>query len=465
MLSTNKKEIPSEKMPNALADSVIEQQPLLVVLGQSSFSSISFDQFCDKQHLTLFATDSTEQAFDLLSRYSVSLLVASVELVAPDNGEFIRRVKSTFPLLPLLVMSGAHQVADAVTAMKAGAVDCLVAPCSTTDVYNKLSAHLEKRSLKIDGLVVEDKRSRELVHMADRVADSDVTVLLSGKSGTGKEVLSRFIHGRSPRKDAPFIAVNCAAIPENMLESTLFGYNKGSFTGAYKSTPGKFELAQHGTILLDEISEISLELQAKLLRVLQEKEVERLGSNKVIELDVRVLATTNRNLMEEVAAGRFREDLYYRLNVFPLVVPALKDRPMDILPLAHQLIKRHLKPGDNFTGFGNGVEQALLIHHWPGNVRELDNLLQRALILKNGPTIELSDLAFQADAASTPDIEKIEQVSANLQQSLQSVEEQKILDALAAGSRKLAAEQLGISPRTLRYKIARMRDSGISIPR
>ena len=244
-------------------------------------------------------------------------------------------------------------------------------------------------------MIAEDLRTRELVELAARVAASDATVMIGGESGTGKEVLARYIHRHSARVDGPFIAINCAAIPDNMLEAVLFGYEKGAFTGAVRASAGKFEQAQGGTLLLDEISEMSLPLQAKLLRVLQEREVERLGGRDLIQLDVRVLATSNRHLREEVAAGRFREDLFYRLNVFPLTLPALRERPRDILPLARHLMERHLRGGEILPPFEPEAEARLLAHRWPGNVRELDNLMQRALILCNGERIGAADIHFE----------------------------------------------------------------------
>jgi two-component system response regulator FlrC len=306
------------------------------------------------------------------------------------------------------------------------------------------------------------------------VAASDATVLILGESGTGKEVLARYIHQRSARADGPFVAINCAAIPDNMLEAVLFGYEKGAFTGAVRASAGKFEQAQGGTLLLDEISEMSLPLQAKLLRVLQEREVERLGGRELIQLDVRVLATSNRRLREEVAAGRFREDLFYRLNVFPLTLPALRERARDILPLARHLMARHLRQGESLPQFEPEAEARLLSHRWPGNVRELDNLMQRALILCDGERIRSADIHFEAlDGAAVPPpgaglVPPADDnaVDRRLSDDLRNVEEQMILDALRSGqgSRKQAAQILGISPRTLRYKLQKLRESGVAVP-
>jgi two-component system response regulator FlrC len=305
--------------------------------------------------------------------------------------------------------------------------------------------------------------SRALLELARRVAGADCTVLLVGESGTGKEVLAQTIHRESPRANRPFIAVNCAAIPESMLESLLFGHERGAFTGATQQHAGKFEQAQGGTLLLDEIAEMPLALQAKLLRVLQEREVERLGSRATLRLDVRVLAATNRNLREEVSAGRFREDLYYRLNVFPLQIAPLRERRDDILPLATHLLQHRSKPGERIPALSADSAHVLLTYAWPGNVRELDNLLQRAMILATGPVIEPEHLLFE----NPPHLgdARTESNGTVLANTLERAERDLILDALRAthGSRREVAERLGISPRTLRYKLARLRSAGVDL--
>jgi two-component system response regulator FlrC len=311
--------------------------------------------------------------------------------------------------------------------------------------------------------VAVDSSSRLILDLARRVAATDCTVLIVGESGTGKEVLARLIHRASPRAKANFVAVNCAAIPENMLEAMLFGYEKGSFTGAHAAHAGKFEQAQGGTLLLDEITEMPLALQAKLLRVLQEREVERLGGTEALSLDVRVLATTNRNLRGEVAAGRFREDLYYRLNVFPLALAPLRDRRDDILPLATHLLAQRARAGQRIPALSADVAHLLLTYPWPGNVRELDNLLQRALVLNDGSVIEPEHILFEKQPTHI-DIGANE--SPMLQQTRERAERDVILEALRAahGSRREVAEKLGISPRTLRYKLARIRSTGVDVP-
>ncbi len=317
--------------------------------------------------------------------------------------------------------------------------------------------------------IAVDARSREVLALATRVAAADVTVMLTGESGAGKEVYARFIHEASARSEGPFVAVNCAAIPEPMLEAVLFGHEKGAFTGATEARAGKFEQAASGTLLLDEITEMPLGLQAKLLRALQEREVERLGAARSLAVDVRVIATSNRDLQEAVATKVLREDLYYRLNVFPLQIPALRERPDDILPLARGLLERHGGGVESAPRLSAGAVARLKAHIWPGNVRELDNVIQRALILRRGPCIEAGDIhiegehpQFESACAAAGGSEQRSQLGEQLRAS----EGELILGALRAehGRRKAAAERLGISPRTLRYKLARLRELGMAVP-
>jgi two-component system response regulator FlrC len=394
------------------------------------------------------------------------LVLTDVQMQPMDGQTLLRQLRVRHGSVPVLVMTAFGTVEQAVEAMKLGAADYLAKPFEGKALLDKVARYLPGTGDCCAEPVAEDPRSREVIELARRVARSEATVLIGGESGTGKEVLARFLHGQSNRADGPFVAINCAAIPENMLEAVLFGYDKGAYTGAVRASAGKFEQAQGGTLLLDEISEMSLALQAKLLRVLQEREVERLGGREPIQLDVRVLATTNRRLREEVSAGRFREDLFYRLNVFPLILPPLRDRSRDIVPLAYWLLTRHLAPGQAVPRLDVRAEAQLLAHDWPGNVRELDNLMQRALILADGGDIGAEHLHFEtldpaAGASAEPESQR-----GGLSDDLRSVEEQRIVDALrdGHGSRKHAAEVLGISPRTLRYKIARLREAGVTLP-
>jgi two-component system response regulator FlrC len=349
------------------------------------------------------------------------------------------------------------------------------------------SYHAAARSGEGADPVACDALSVQLLALARRVAASECTVLVTGESGTGKEVIARYMHRHSQRRHGEFVAVNCAAIPEHMLEAILFGWERGAFTGAHAAHAGKFEQAQGGTLLLDEISEMPLALQAKLLRVLQEHEVERLGARLPLALDVRVLATTNRRLREDVAAGRFREDLYYRLNVFPLALTPLRGRRADVLPLAMRLLASHCRPGERIPALDALAGQRLLAHDWPGNVRELDNVMQRALVLCEGAVIGPGHISFEqlgaaeplrptlpgpapanpatATPATAPAPARARAAGADLAGALAATEYELILEALRRdrGSRERMAERLGISPRTLRYKLARMRAAGVNL--
>jgi two-component system response regulator FlrC len=384
----------------------------------------------------------------------------------------------------MLLMTAFGTVSKAVEAMQAGAVDYLIKPFEAKALVSKVAEYVTADSMEakhsIPQRVVQDDVMKKLYELVSRVAKTDVAVILQGESGTGKEVMARFIHLNSGFRNGPFVAVNCAAIPENMLEAMLFGYEKGAFTGSIQSMPGKFEQAQEGTLLLDEISEMDLGLQAKLLRVLQEKEVERLGSHKKINLNVRILAASNQKLKEKLEQGLFREDLYYRLNVFPIHIPALRERPGDILPLAQELIQRHSQTGKKLPEFDKKAIEKMLDYQWPGNVRELDNVIQRALILRSGERIAVDDLVFEepsrmhlsnpgrwpTDKTKPIDIQDEKNDFSGLDEGVRCAEESIILQTLQIenGSRKTTAEKLGISPRTLRYKMARMKGAGIILP-
>jgi len=427
------------------------------------------EALCDTLELAGYSVSSAgdgEDALIKLSEESVGMVVSDVQMRPMDGHELLARIKSSHPQTPVLLMTAYGNIEKAVSAMRGGAVDYLAKPFEPELLLEKVENAILHTDNLDDQVVAEDLLTREMLALAQRVALSDATVMIGGESGTGKEVFARFIHRHSTRDQGPFVAINCAAIPDNMLEAILFGYEKGAYTGAHKSAPGKFEQAQGGTLLLDEISEMSLGLQAKLLRVLQEKEVERLGGRRIIPLNVRVLATTNRTLREEVAAGRFREDLYYRLNVFPLFLPPLRERKRDILPLARYLLNRQcVAQGLKEPRLSTVAEQRLLSHQWPGNVRELDNVIQRALILTTGSEIRPDELCFEIEPQTVSQGDD-EIARGRLNDDLRSVEEQMILDALreSKGSRKHVAERLGISQRTLRYKIARLRDAGVAIP-
>jgi two-component system response regulator FlrC len=386
--------------------------------------------------------------------------------MSPGNGyELLSTIRKNQIDVPVILMTAYGSIPQAVDAIQAGAADYLVKPFEVTNLVNTVRKQIRNPVLTDESLVAVDAASQETVILAKRVAQTDATVLLNGESGVGKEVYSRFIHQQSVRSEGAFIAINCAAIPENMLEAVLFGYEKGAFTGAHKAAMGKFEQAQGGTLLLDEITEMNLGLQAKILRVLQEKEVERLGGTAIIELDVRIIATTNRDLRQEVRDKRFREDLFYRLNVFPITIPALRERSDDIVPVARKILAQYSRAAGDSIQLSDAACAVLQQHNWPGNVRELDNVIQRALILKQGKEIQPQDIMLETSIEQVP-LEPLLEDSGKLHSDLRDREAEVILETLRSfkGSRKKTAEKLGISPRTLRYKLARLRETGTPVP-
>ncbi|WP_185231277.1 sigma-54-dependent transcriptional regulator [Teredinibacter franksiae] len=442
--------------------------------------------------------DSAEQALMRLEETQhFDLIISDVNMGKMSGHDLLMQVKKDFPQIPVLLVTAYASISDSVEAMRNGAVDYLVKPFEAKILMETIGKYVGHGTHQSNEPIAIAQVSRQLLQLACRVAESDSTVLVVGESGTGKEVLAKYIHEKSPRREMPFVALNCAAIPENMLEAMLFGHEKGAYTGAYQSSPGKFEQANGGTILLDEISEMDLGLQAKLLRVLQEREVERLGGRKNIRLDVRVIATSNRDMRLLVAEGKFREDLYFRLSVLPLQWAPLRDRREDIIPLAESLLASHAaKQHRNGVSLSGDAKDFLQDYSWPGNVRELDNVMQRALILQPGNTLRTADLGlaetaaysekpslFQAVAEHTKNTvlraasealpegvfehAVVEQVddSARLDKDLMKREFEIILQTLRQekGSKKQTAERLGISPRTLRYKLARLRDEGYSL--
>lgn len=414
-------------------------------------------------------------ALDVIESKEPVLVISDIQMPRMDGHALLKHVKKRWPDLPFLMMTAYGSIERAVQAMRDGAVDYLTKPFEAEVVVNMVGQYVNTDAGEPSDLIAVDDVSKRSAEIARRVAATDATVLITGESGSGKEVMAQYIHAHSSRADKKFIAINCAAIPHNMLEATLFGYEKGAFTGAYKACPGKFELADGGTLLLDEISEMDMGLQAKLLRVLQEREVERLGGNKILELDVRVLATSNCNMRKQVKEGKFREDLFYRLNVFPLHLSPLRDRPGDITSLSKMLIAKHLVATGSVQPQSPDLEDdalnKLLDHSWPGNVRELDNVIQRALILRQNDNITQDDIQFEAEhveesAGFELGNESVEETGVRLGDDVKNHEHQRILDALKSemGDRKAVADKLGISQRTLRYKLAKMREDGIPVP-
>jgi len=413
---------------------------------------------------------------------------SDIRMDGMDGYDLMKKIRAAKPYLPIVLMTAYGTIEQAVDAMKAGAVDYIVKPFEADVLVEKAKAYFNRDASSEDDFIVADPATQQLKTMSQKVAESDASVMISGESGTGKEVLARFIHKQSPRAKQPFVAINCAAIPESMLEAILFGYEKGAFTGAAKAMPGKFEQAQRGTIFLDEIGEMKPDLQAKLLRVLQEKEVERIGSTKNIDLDVRVLSATNIDMKKAIAEGDFREDLFYRLNVFPMNLPALRDRPRDIAAIAERLIQRHCGSTRVQPMISAQAMKRLIEYPWPGNIRELDNVIQRALVLMTGDTIQEQNIlldegvnfletnddpipvrssrAAQEPSADVPEKDETVAEDLSLPTDLKARETQLILDTLKqnGGHRQKTAEALNISPRTLRYKLAKLKEQGVDIP-
>ncbi|MEY4593395.1 MAG: hypothetical protein RIR18_2290 [Pseudomonadota bacterium] len=438
------------------------------------------------------AVDGGESALAQLSKQTFCIVVSDVRMMPMDGVTLLKSIRANYPQLPVVLMTAYADVDRAVEAMRSGACDFLLKPFEPKALLEHIAKYELPAIETISGVVAQDEISRNLFSIAGRVAQTDATVLLTGESGVGKEVVARFIHKNSSRRDGPFVAINCAAIPESLLEATLFGYEKGAFTGATQAQPGKFEQAQNGTLLLDEVTEMPLSLQAKLLRVLQEREVERVGGKKPVSLNIRVVATSNRDMADAVSKGIFREDLYYRLNVFPILIPALRQRANDVLALArHFVVDQAGVIGRGAMRFSLAAEQALLAYHWPGNIRELVNVVQRALIMAPGDTIDpehlglsaslLKPLTVAAISAVIPDVAPAtvspslpgfaipveSSVVAAVQTkndslSMRDLEREHILRTLTEvkGSRKKAIELLGISERTLRYKLQQYREEG-----
>ncbi|MDK2123798.1 sigma-54-dependent transcriptional regulator [Parachitinimonas caeni] len=443
--------------------------PILIVEDDNDLREALTDTLQLAGYQVLAAEDG-QHGLEVLAQSQVGLVLSDVQM-SPMNGEtLLREVKLRYPYLPVILMTAYAVVDKAVAAMHAGASHYLPKPFDPDSLLREVARYMLP-AVDDDAVIAEDPAMCKLLDIAKRVAASDATVLITGESGTGKEVLARFIHRHSNRTSGPFVAINCAAIPKELLESTLFGHEKGAFTGAGASYIGKFEQAQGGTLLLDEISEMSLELQAKLLRVLQEREVERVGGRKAIPLDIRVLATSNRDMPDEVEHGRFREDLFYRLNVFPLALPALRERPDDIVPLAKAIVARHAATsGRRIPAISEAAAAQLVGYTWEGNIRELENVMQRALILAPGDEIEPMHL-FLPTSLRRQNLPPIPASAAMVAAEpateapvtdMETVRRRHILDTLASvgGVRKLAAQKLGMSERTLRYKLQQYREEG-----
>ena len=418
------------------------------------------------------STGDLKGARKILARDSFDLVFLDLRLPDGDGTDLLEEIvaKNDGPMV--VMMTGYGSVESAVSCMQMGAFDYVVKPFSFDQIevvvdkvasFDKMRRvtkyYVEESDTRSSDIVGESEPIKKLKTLVDKVAKTEATVLITGENGTGKELVARELYRSSLLAKEPYIRVNCAAISETLMESEFFGHEKGAFTGATERREGRFELADGGTILLDEISEISSALQAKLLRVLQEKEFERVGGNKTIEVKVRVLATTNRDLIKEVEKGSFREDLYYRLNVFPIAVPPLRDRDQDILLLAETFLRRHaIRHAIDKLSFTKDCERAILRHTWPGNVRELENAVERAVILSDsGGKIEAELLGLIEKRSKTTRESDSGKNNENLDriESLEEIEKIHIASVLdkCDGNRTHAAEKLGVNVRTLRNKI------------
>ena len=454
--------------------------PILVVEDDPNLR----EAVCDTLELAGQAVVSAaggEDALKLLAAQAVALVVSDVRMMPMDGISLLKEIRSRFPHLPVVLMTAYADVDRAVEAMRAGACDFLLKPFEPKALLEHVARYRLPEAMDDARVIASDPVSRNLFALATRVAQTDTTVLLTGESGVGKEVVAKYIHKHSARHAGPFVAINCAAIPDSLLEATLFGYEKGAFTGAQQAQAGKFEQAQNGTLLLDEVTEMPLGLQAKLLRVLQEREVERVGGKKPVALDIRIIATSNRDMADAVARGVLREDVYYRLNVFPLLIPALRQRPDDIVPLARHFLAEHGgRCGRAGLTLAPSAEDALRRHAWPGNVRELENVIQRALIFAAGDVVEADALHLSlipptggaAAGASSADVRQAPNAASEVDEAsgsepanetIKDKERRHILETLSAvaGSRKLAGERLGMSERTLRHKLKQYREAGL----
>jgi DNA-binding NtrC family response regulator len=465
---------------------IVEDEPVVRNLLQSIFARHKFNVTC---------ATSIAEAATCVGRDSFDLMMLDIRLPDGDGQKFLEQV-AALPERPLVVMvTGYGTIESAVGCMRAGAFDYVLKPFSPSQIDVILrKAQSYRQLLSVNRLLSDDPddvdgvlvgRSPPMVRLRqliDRVAPTDATVLITGESGTGKELIAREFYRRSPRRTQPFIKVNCAAISETLIESEFFGHERGAFTGATERREGRFELANQGTLLLDEVSEIPANLQAKLLRVLQEREFERVGGSRTIKVNVRIIATSNRDLLNYVEKGDFRQDLYYRLNVFPVQVPALRERAEDILLLADHFLGRFVrKHGVKVTGFSDSARAALLAYRWPGNVRELQNMIERAVILsESGRPIAAASLGLPSDVVlaaaaaevpaepvpspgdSAPEAGSPSVTNGHGVVRLDELEKQAIRAALrqTAGNRTQAATALGISIRTLRNKLQEYRDAG-----
>jgi len=433
----------------------------------------SFEAVLAKDYDLSFATQGVE-ALRILSTKDVNLVLLDVRMPGMDGIEVLRRIKEANEHTDVIVVTAVKSLKTAVEAIKLGAFDYITKPFDIHEILALIKRVVEKQELvkevlylrdevardhRFENLVGRNARMQEIYALITRIADNNATVLLNGESGTGKEVLARAIHQQSNRNHRPFVAVNCAAIPSELLESELFGHEKGAFTGAIATKVGKFELANGGTLFLDEVGSMRFDLQAKILRALQEREIERVGGTRIIKIDVRVLAATNRDLKKAVEEGTFREDLYYRLNVVPITLPPLRQRRDDVpLLVEHFIAKYNREFNRRVKGFSAGATAALYQYEWPGNVRELENVIERAVALAQSEIISLRELPLDIFILGRDIIEDIQKVGLGLREARNQFERHYILTILEKvhWNQTEAARILGLHRNTLLWKLQRL---------
>ncbi len=454
----------------------MSKKRILVVDDEPLMREFIAETLRRKKYDVKAASNGTE-ALDVLDSWIPDLMVSDIKMPKMNGLELLDKVSQNYSSVDVIMITAYGTVEDAVHAIKRGAYDYLQKPFTAEELTIKIAKALEFRGLteenrylrkelggkySFNQIVGVSPKMMKVFEAMDMVIDSRATVLIQGDSGTGKELVARAIHVNSPRKNGTFVKINCAAMPETLMESELFGHEKGAFTGAIKTTDGRFYQANGGTLLLDEISEMSHQMQAKLLRVLQEREFERVGGKDTIKVDIRIIATTNRDLKEAIKKEEFREDLYYRLNVFPIYLPKLVERKGDVPLLLDHFLKRFYEEySKDIKGISDAAMERMVKYHWPGNVRELENKLERAVILCNEPTIGVKHLFFEDEDLLSPP-PPIMDVGAK---TLREVEKAVILRTLSEhdNNRTRTAEMLGISIRTLRNKLREYRGESQSV--
>lgn len=431
----------------------------VLIIEDDKLMRITLEDSLRANDYEVTSSERAQEAFSLVKERGFDLIVTDVRLPDKNGIELLKELPALSDA-PVIVMTAFGTIKDAVDAMKLGAFDYITKPFSLEEFILLVERTIEfkrlrqenlrlrediKRCFGLSSIIGESKAIRDLLMMIEKIATTDSTVLITGESGTGKDLFGTTIHYQSPRRDKPLIKVNCAALPEGLIESELFGHEKGAFTGALKRKPGRFELASGGTIFLDEVGDLPLSAQAKLLRVLQDRSFERIGGTETIKVDVRIIAATNRNLKEEIKRGRFREDLFYRLNVIPVHIPSLRERKEDIPVLVEYFLKRFNSQSGRPVKFSSDAMKALLEYEYPGNVRELENIIERAVVLSHDGVIKKEDLPFSLTPADTLLLSEVSN----------RAEKGHILKVLklTGGNKTRAAELLGISRKTLWEKL------------